>query len=819
MRSDVVPIRRGLPRTILVALLLRRGQTVPSDFLVDLLWGDELPRNPANALQIQVSYLRKTLGGAEPDGSDAAGDAGRWLRAAGRAGADRCPSVRGRASQAFAPLTSLAFRGGAAPGAGRGRARAGAVAGRRARGRRRHGLRPWRDRPARRAAVGGDGTPDRPAAAARPPRRRDRRPVRAGPADAVARAVPRATRARPVPVGPPGRRLARLRAMPAGRWSRSSGSIPARSCATWNDGSSSRTRPWTGRHPTSRHAAPADRARRAGAPPRRRTSGRLPVPVSPLIGRDAAARPARAPSGTATGRVTLTGPAGAGKTRLAIEVAGRATGDRSCYVDFSPIDDPGLVAADGRRRRRRDDHTGRRPGGGDRRRRWRPANVLLVLDTCEHVVGRSRPAGVGRACTPRPACASWPRAGARSASPASSPGRCRRWTCPRRTPPPPAEITSHAAVALFIERATAVRPDLDDRRRRRRRHRRGLHRARRPAAGHRAGRRPHRRAQPGGHPLAAARTASSCSSTAASTSPSGSRRCAPPIDWSFELLSADQRTFFARLGVFAGTFDLDAALTVAGDGLDAPLELLASLVKQSMVARAGHDRYRLLDTLARLRARGPRRPRRRRDPRPPRRRTTCSWPSRARSRSAAPTSSPGSTGSAATSTTSAPRSSGACSPATPPAPPAWPARWRGSGRSTACSPKRSSTSNGWSRSTTCRRRSAAKCLWGYALLAASLGRLETARDAGYRAAELGRPCDDRRHRVRPQRRRRRRVGARQPRAIARRPPRGDRAARQARRPLGTGRVQRAPGPHPVRPRRRHGGRRSPDGRRPRTPRR
>jgi tetratricopeptide (TPR) repeat protein len=36
----------------------------------------------------------------------------------------------------------------------------------------------------------------------------------------------------------------------------------------------------------------------------------------------------------------------------------------------------------------------------------------------------------------------------------------------------------------------------------------------------------------------------------------------------------------------------------------------------------------------------------------------------------------------------------------------------------------------------------AKCLWGYALLAASLGRLETARDAGYRAVSLARGCDD-----------------------------------------------------------------------------
>jgi tetratricopeptide (TPR) repeat protein len=36
----------------------------------------------------------------------------------------------------------------------------------------------------------------------------------------------------------------------------------------------------------------------------------------------------------------------------------------------------------------------------------------------------------------------------------------------------------------------------------------------------------------------------------------------------------------------------------------------------------------------------------------------------------------------------------------------------------------------------------ARCLWGYALLAASLGRLETAREAGYRAAEVARGCDD-----------------------------------------------------------------------------
>jgi len=68
--TGAVQIRRGLPRTLLIALLLRPRQAVSSDLLVDLLWGgDELPRNPANALQIQVSYLRKALATTPPDGA------------------------------------------------------------------------------------------------------------------------------------------------------------------------------------------------------------------------------------------------------------------------------------------------------------------------------------------------------------------------------------------------------------------------------------------------------------------------------------------------------------------------------------------------------------------------------------------------------------------------------------------------------------------------------------------------------------------------------------------------------------------------------
>src|SRR5919199_588292 len=68
--DTAVEIRRGIPRTLLIALLLRAGETVPTSALIELLWGDTQPRNPANALQIQVSYLRRMLAQACPSGSD-----------------------------------------------------------------------------------------------------------------------------------------------------------------------------------------------------------------------------------------------------------------------------------------------------------------------------------------------------------------------------------------------------------------------------------------------------------------------------------------------------------------------------------------------------------------------------------------------------------------------------------------------------------------------------------------------------------------------------------------------------------------------------
>jgi predicted ATPase/class 3 adenylate cyclase len=68
------------------------------------------------------------------------------------------------------------------------------------------------------------------------------------------------------------------------------------------------------------------------------------------------------------------------------------------------------------------------------------------------------------------------------------------------------------------------------------------------------------------------------------------------IDWSYDLLDADERSFLHRLSVFRGGFSLEAAETICGEGLDA-LDLMDRLASKSLVFRDGSSRYRLLETI------------------------------------------------------------------------------------------------------------------------------------------------------------------------------------------------------------------------------
>ena len=74
------------------------------------------------------------------------------------------------------------------------------------------------------------------------------------------------------------------------------------------------------------------------------------------------------------------------------------------------------------------------------------------------------------------------------------------------------------------------------------------------------------------------------------------------IDWSYDLLTPQEQLLFARLGVFAGGFGLDAATNICGgEGLDESdiLDLLSSLTDKSLVVAdtAGEqERYDLLES-------------------------------------------------------------------------------------------------------------------------------------------------------------------------------------------------------------------------------
>ena len=75
--------------------------------------------------------------------------------------------------------------------------------------------------------------------------------------------------------------------------------------------------------------------------------------------------------------------------------------------------------------------------------------------------------------------------------------------------------------------------------------------------------------------------------------PARQRTLQATLEWSFALLSEEERALAARLGVFVGSFDLDAATTVC----DADLDALTSLVEQSLLQRTGDGRFQYLETI------------------------------------------------------------------------------------------------------------------------------------------------------------------------------------------------------------------------------
>jgi predicted ATPase/DNA-binding SARP family transcriptional activator len=300
--------------------------------------------------------------------------------------------------------------------------------------------------------------------------------------------------------------------------------------------------------------------------------------------------------------VTLTGPGGIGKTRLAAEVSHRTLlrfPDGVWWIDLAPITDETMIATEVARTL----GVSAQPGKSVKEsvvdslvRR----EALLVFDNCEHVV-----TGVAGLASAVLATASRIRILATSRTPLHLSGEA-LWVVPAlalptSSSPAVAELPHSDAIRLFVERGAAVDA--------------------RFSLGSKTGE--HvvdicRRLD--GMPLAIEMAAARLRVlTTAEIAEALNDRFAllkatqhdvsdrhetlqTMVDWSYQLLPQEIQPAFARLAVFAGAFDLEGATAIAlGGGEPTPLEAMTALVEASLVTRVDDSdsagRYRLLETL------------------------------------------------------------------------------------------------------------------------------------------------------------------------------------------------------------------------------
>lgn len=300
--------------------------------------------------------------------------------------------------------------------------------------------------------------------------------------------------------------------------------------------------------------------------------------------------------------LTLTGPGGTGKSRLALQAAAELLDDFADGVYFVPLAalaDSDLVLATvamtlGMR------EEGGQPVGQRLRAFLADKQVLLVLDNLEHLVHAAPAVGELLATAPRLMIMTTSR----------TPLRLRaEWEyavpplgLPRRKPPPPPEqLSQFEAVRLFIQRAQAVKADFT------------IDNASAPAV-----------AEicwcldglPLAIELAAARVRMLPPAAmltrlghrlplltgGARDAPERQRTLRNTIAWSYDLLEPGDQTVFRRLAVFTGGATVEAAETVADP--EGQLDIFGSLerlLEQSLlrqdVGLDGEPRFTMLETI------------------------------------------------------------------------------------------------------------------------------------------------------------------------------------------------------------------------------
>ncbi len=287
--------------------------------------------------------------------------------------------------------------------------------------------------------------------------------------------------------------------------------------------------------------------------------------------------------------ITLTGPGGVGKTRLALQCARDALERFEhgvWFVDLAPISDSDLIAgtiaaAAGVASGEANDDLARLLD------HLRVRTALLVLDNCEHLI-----AGVtGVIARIRAVCA-----GVTILATSRELLHLGGEQVYRLGP-----LDGDSAMQLFIDRALAVSPDFD------------------PLTNEDAIRKicDNLDGIPLAIELAAARVRALSANdilehlaerfrlltSGTRTALPRQRTLAATIEWSYDLLPEEEQSLFRRLGVFRGSFSLQAAAAVCGDPASCDefhvLDLLTSLADKSLltVSLSLNTRYRLLETI------------------------------------------------------------------------------------------------------------------------------------------------------------------------------------------------------------------------------
>jgi predicted ATPase/DNA-binding CsgD family transcriptional regulator len=295
--------------------------------------------------------------------------------------------------------------------------------------------------------------------------------------------------------------------------------------------------------------------------------------------------------------VTVTGPGGVGKTRLAGEVARRVAGrfaDGVWLVELAAVQEPALVAAAVAVALQ----VHQPPGTSlvealaevlARRQ------LLLVLDNCEHLLD-----AVAELCGTLLPAADDMQVLATSREPLGLAGEARCRLPPLTLPGPggPAGTGASEAVTLFADRARQADPEF------------ALTGESGPLVAHVV-------ARLDGMPLAIELAAARVESLGMGqlverldhrfalltggdrTAAPRQRSLAATVDWSYQLLSRPERQVFRWLAVFPGPFTLEAAETVAGAGAGLVVLHLVdcSLLAPPRPGPDGRSRYLMLETL------------------------------------------------------------------------------------------------------------------------------------------------------------------------------------------------------------------------------